>query len=113
VVGLAWSNDPDSYAGSSLATGRAFHARRVEGDDPVKKGYNGPTGWGFDVGQTTPPHKKYVLLRKYETKVHKGLLCQQEEEEKKCRFIYATVLYFMLYKLPQQRSRNFQTTNIT
>jgi hypothetical protein len=23
VVGLAWSNDPESYAGSSIATGRA------------------------------------------------------------------------------------------
>jgi len=27
VVGLAWSNDPEIYAGGSLATGRAFHAR--------------------------------------------------------------------------------------
>jgi len=27
VVGLVWSNDPESYPGSSLATGRAFHAR--------------------------------------------------------------------------------------
>jgi len=26
-VGLAWSNDPESYAGSSLATGRAAHVR--------------------------------------------------------------------------------------
>jgi len=27
VVGLVWSNDPEIYAGGSLATGRAFHAR--------------------------------------------------------------------------------------
>jgi hypothetical protein len=27
VAGLAWSNDPEIYAGGSLATGRAFHAR--------------------------------------------------------------------------------------
>jgi len=48
VVGLAWSNDPDTYAGSSLATGTASHARQVKGDNPVKKGYPGPPGlmWG-------------------------------------------------------------------
>jgi len=34
VVGLAWSNDPDSYAGGSLATGRASHAGQFKGDDP-------------------------------------------------------------------------------
>jgi hypothetical protein len=27
---LAWSNDPESYAGSSIATGRASHARQVK-----------------------------------------------------------------------------------
>jgi hypothetical protein len=27
VVGLAWSNDPEIYAGSHVATGKAFHAR--------------------------------------------------------------------------------------
>ena len=33
-----WLNDPETYAGGSVATGRAFHARHVEGDDPDKKG---------------------------------------------------------------------------
>jgi len=27
VVGLAWSNYPEIYAGGSLAAGRVFHAR--------------------------------------------------------------------------------------
>jgi hypothetical protein len=58
VVGLVWSNDPESYAGSSVATGRASHARQVEGDDPDKKGYPGPPSWGLGVGLTTPHHKK-------------------------------------------------------
>ena len=40
------------------ATGRASHARQVKGDDPDKKGYPGPPGWGFCVGLTTPPSKK-------------------------------------------------------
>ena len=47
VVGLVWSHDPESYAGGS-------HARQVKGDDPDKKGYPGPPGWGFGVGLTTP-----------------------------------------------------------
>jgi len=42
VVGLVWSNDPETYAGSSVATGRASHFRH-----PDKKGYPGPPGWGL------------------------------------------------------------------
>jgi hypothetical protein len=33
VVGLAWSNDPESYAGGSIATGRVSLAGQVKGDD--------------------------------------------------------------------------------
>jgi hypothetical protein len=33
-VGLAWSNDPESYAGRSVATGRVSLAGQVKGDDP-------------------------------------------------------------------------------
>jgi hypothetical protein len=44
------------------ATGRASHARQVKGDDPDKKRYPGPPGWGFGVWLTTPYSKK-VLLR--------------------------------------------------
>jgi hypothetical protein len=46
------------------ATGRASHARQVKGDEPDKKGYPGPPGWGFGVGLTTPQSKKNLLLRK-------------------------------------------------
>jgi hypothetical protein len=48
----------------AYATGRASHARQVKGNDPDKKGYPGPPGWGFGVGQTTPHSKKNLLLRK-------------------------------------------------
>jgi hypothetical protein len=34
VVGLVWSNDPESYAGSSVPTGRVSLAGQVKGDDP-------------------------------------------------------------------------------
>jgi hypothetical protein len=34
VGGLEWSNDPESYAGGSVVTGRVSLAGQVEGDDP-------------------------------------------------------------------------------
>jgi hypothetical protein len=58
VVGLAWSYDPERYAGSSVAAGKVSFAGQVKGDDPDKKGYPGPPGWGLDVGLTAPPRKK-------------------------------------------------------
>jgi hypothetical protein len=57
VAGLAWSEDPESYAGGSIATGRGSHAGQVKGDDPDKKGYPGLPDWGLGVGLTTPPFK--------------------------------------------------------
>ena len=42
----------------AYATGRASHARQVKGDDPDKKGYRGPPGWGFGMGLTTPHGKE-------------------------------------------------------
>jgi len=47
----------------AYATGRAFHARQVKGDDPDKEGFPVLPGWGFGVGLTTP-HSKKLLLRK-------------------------------------------------
>jgi len=34
VVRLVWSNDPESSSGSSIASGRASHARQVKSNDP-------------------------------------------------------------------------------
>jgi hypothetical protein len=34
VVGLVWSDVPEGYARSNVATGRAAHVRYVKGDDP-------------------------------------------------------------------------------
>jgi len=48
VVGLLWSNDTQSYTGSSIATGRVTQAGQVKGNDPDKKG-------------TTPPQKRICV----------------------------------------------------
>jgi hypothetical protein len=34
VVGLVWSNEPESYAGGRVVTGRVSLAGQVKGDDP-------------------------------------------------------------------------------
>jgi hypothetical protein len=64
VAGLAWTEDPQSYASGSIATGRGFHAGQVKGDDPDKKGYLGPPGWGLGVGLKTPPCKTWIYQLK-------------------------------------------------
>jgi hypothetical protein len=64
VVELVRSNDPESYAGGIVATGRASHAGQVKGDDTDKKRYPGPPVWELDVGLITAFHKK-ILLRSF------------------------------------------------
>jgi hypothetical protein len=49
---------PRARLAVAYATDTAFHARQVKGDDPDKKGYPGPPGWGLGVRLTIPPHKK-------------------------------------------------------
>jgi hypothetical protein len=39
------------------------HARQVKGDDPDKKGYPGPPGWGFGVGLTAQHSKKCIVMK--------------------------------------------------
>jgi hypothetical protein len=54
VVGFAWSNDPESYAGGSIATGRASHARQVEGDDPDKIPWSSRLEFGCEADNLNP-----------------------------------------------------------
>ena len=55
---LAWCNDPESYAGGSVATGRATLAGQVKGEHPDKERYYGPPGWELGVLLATAPRKK-------------------------------------------------------
>jgi hypothetical protein len=52
---------PRAMLAVAYATGRVSHTRQVKGDDPDKKGYPGPPGWGLGVRLTTPPRKKVLL----------------------------------------------------
>jgi len=42
-----WCNDPESYAGGIVATGRATLAGQVTGEHPDKDRYTCPPGWGL------------------------------------------------------------------
>jgi hypothetical protein len=54
---------PRAMLAVAYATGRASHARQVKGDDPDKKGYPGPPGWGCGVGLTTSHSKKLIVTK--------------------------------------------------
>ena len=58
MVGLVWSNDPESSAGGSIAISRVTQAGQVKGDDPDKKEHPGPPGWVLGVGGYDPILKK-------------------------------------------------------
>ena len=60
VVGLVSSNDPESYAGGSVATVKPSRAIQVKGDDLDKKGYPIPPGWGLLMRLTSSTHKTYI-----------------------------------------------------
>jgi hypothetical protein len=60
LVGFACSDDPERYAGDSVATGRVSHAGQVKGDDPAKKGYPGPPGWRLGVRLQPLTPLKYI-----------------------------------------------------
>ena len=72
----------------AYATGRASHARQVKGDDPDKKGYPGPPGWGFGMGLTTPHSKKLIVTKgEQRNKLDKF----NDDGRKRRRYIYLVI----------------------
>jgi hypothetical protein len=88
AVGLACSNDLESYAGGSVATGRVSQAGQAKSEVPEFERHPGPPGWGLGIGLTSQSRNKSVerngclAVAKYrqewrkivlEAKVHNGL----------------------------------------
>jgi hypothetical protein len=91
LVGLKWSNDPESYAGVSVVTslpcqtGQRWWLRQ--------KGIT--WGWGWVWGWQPHPIKicSAEKLPKEEAKVHHGLWCLKKTEYKYTLFHLKTVLF--------------------
>jgi hypothetical protein len=71
---------PRAMLAVAYATGRASNARQVKSDDPDKKGYPGPPGWGLDVRLTTPPVKK-ILLRNLKKRLRPTQGCRADDDD--------------------------------
>jgi hypothetical protein len=54
---------PRAMLAVAYVTGRVSHTKQVKGDDPDKKGYPVPPGWGFGVGLITPHSKKLIVTK--------------------------------------------------
>jgi hypothetical protein len=71
---------PRAMLAVTYATGRASHARQVKGDDPDKKGYRGPPGWGLGLRLATPPRKK-ILLRNLKRRPRPTQGCRADDDD--------------------------------
>jgi hypothetical protein len=60
---LLCCNDPESYAGGSVATGRVTLAGQVKGEHPDNERYSGPPGWGLGVLLVTAHRKKSIAAK--------------------------------------------------
>jgi hypothetical protein len=84
---------PRAMLAVAYATGRASHARQVKGDDPDKKGYAGPPGWGLGVRLTTPPRKK-VLLGNLNWRPRPTQGCRADDDDDDDDYYYYYYYYF-------------------
>jgi hypothetical protein len=109
-VGIAWSKDPESYAGSIVATGRASHAGLVKGDDPDDKAYSGPPVWGLGVGLANSANKQHychvtstggqVPPRNVQPMEEE----EEEEEEEECKNTPLSLSYLKIYSKRTKRT---------
>jgi len=61
VIGLAHLEDPESYAGGSVAAGGVSLAGQDEGQRSGEERYPGPPGWGLRRWISTPKFAKNFL----------------------------------------------------
>jgi hypothetical protein len=101
---LAWCNDPESYAGGSLAAVRVTLAGQVKGEHPDKERYPGLPGWGLGrwAGTSSPGKRTHRLNSPY--KVSENLKVGQWEDGKQWSLgvgqgnkSFETVIYIYIY----------------
>jgi hypothetical protein len=63
VGGFEWSNDPESYAGGSVANGMVSLAGKVKGDEPDYERHPGPPEQGYGRAAGNLILEKCILLR--------------------------------------------------
>ena len=64
MIGLAYLEDLECYAGGSVATGRVSFAGQDEGERSDEETYPGPPGWGVEaLDQHSNTHKNVFLLK--------------------------------------------------
>jgi len=61
VIGLAYLENPDCYAGDSVATGKVSLAGQDEGERSDEERYPGPPRWGLRCWTSNPTLVKNVL----------------------------------------------------
>jgi len=61
VIGLAHLEDPECYAGGSVATVRVSLPGQDEGERSEEERYTGSSGWGLKRWTSTPTLGKMLL----------------------------------------------------
>ena len=61
MIGLAYLEDPECYAGGSVAAVRVSLAGQDEGERSDEERYPGPPGWGLRLWTGTPTLAKNIL----------------------------------------------------
>ena len=64
VIGLAYLEDPECYAGDNVAAGRVSLAGQDEGERSDEERYPGPLGWGLRRWTSIPTLAKMFLSYK-------------------------------------------------
>ena len=60
MTGLGYLEDPEGYAGGSVATGRVCLSGQDEGESSDEERYPGPPGWGLRLWTNIPTLEKNV-----------------------------------------------------